>query len=842
MAGEVGQLTVNLGLNAAGFSGGITEAGKAARKCGQEIQQGMDEGKYSMMEARHATMMLAESFGVHIPRGISTMIASIGPVGAIMAAAFPFAAIALGAVLVFKEISKVREEAKKLAEALSEAFIKGEESQGALKDKINETAIKTDELTGNIKDKLARELAAVDKATLKDLSGQFEGLDKSVGAALEHMKGHWYTLSTGSAGAATELQRVKEGYEGLIAVAQNSGNADDALKAQQYLEAALKHNRDVYDEMTERKAEGLYVDEKDYEAQKLITNAIFQQVNANKQLIDQNASGQKGNLELKTQKDLILAYAATQRTQMEGDEQHLAAIHAIEKAQSEAANAATEKSGTPMEKEQVSFGNADKELLYAKQIADQKLKIAENAREVGLTEAGEDEQKREEVEAKYANAVRAHQDALTAAVFQFNKARADAVAKANAEEVELDRKLLEQKLKTIEKIDSEAKKEAQAELASAKEAADGAKEIDAATTEQRIAQIKIQESQFKITKAQALQEEMDEDKRALAAKIASINEATAAELAALQKQHDANATAASAQAAAGINAGDSRYHDYLQENADLEIRMGSLGAKAQSDIQAATIKTATALEKLNADIKASGSDWSGWAAKTFQDVSSVGQVIQTVSHQMQSSFNTALTGFGNAIAKTVVEGKSLGSAMKNVAKEILESWISMTVQMVAKWLISKISMGAIDKLYAAQGAAVQIATDKAKVVSAAGVAGAEGVASFAGAPWPIDMGAPAFGADMAGTAMAFGSMEQGGLVGYDDMIIAAHKNEMVLPANLSQKVQNMTDDKKGGTTVHVHYSPTVHAIDGKGIGQVLNEHSSVIQAHVQKALRRTNKG
>jgi hypothetical protein len=52
----------------------------------------------------------------------------------------------------------------------------------------------------------------------------------------------------------------------------------------------------------------------------------------------------------------------------------------------------------------------------------------------------------------------------------------------------------------------------------------------------------------------------------------------------------------------------------------------------------------------------------------------------------------------------------------------------------------------------------------------------------------------------------------------------------------------MTDDKKGGTTVHVHYSPTVHAIDGKGIGQVLNEHSSVIQAHVQKALRRTNKG
>src|SRR5271163_3693803 len=119
MAGDVGNLTVNLGLNSAGFSGGITDAGKAARKAGQDIKQGMDEGKYSMMEARHASMMLAESFGVHIPRGISTMIASIGPVGGLLAAAFPFAAIALGATLVFKEIAKVREEAKKLSDALS---------------------------------------------------------------------------------------------------------------------------------------------------------------------------------------------------------------------------------------------------------------------------------------------------------------------------------------------------------------------------------------------------------------------------------------------------------------------------------------------------------------------------------------------------------------------------------------------------------------------------------------------------------------------------------------------------------------------------------------------------
>ena len=245
MAGEVGNLTVNLGLNAAGFSGGITEAGKAARKCGQDIKQGMEEGKYSMMEARHAIMMVGEEFGVHIPRGVSTMIASIGPVGGLLAAAFPFAAIALGATLVFREIAKVREEAVKLADALSESFIHGNEAQSRLQEKLNETAIKTDELTGNVKDKLARELNNVDHTSLKDLQGSFDDLGKSASGVLEHLKASWYEQGTGSAGAIAELARVKQGYEGLLSVAEKSGKQEDAIAAQKFLEAALEHNRQV---------------------------------------------------------------------------------------------------------------------------------------------------------------------------------------------------------------------------------------------------------------------------------------------------------------------------------------------------------------------------------------------------------------------------------------------------------------------------------------------------------------------------------------------------------------------------------------------------------------------
>ena len=55
---------------------------------------------YSMMEARHGVMLPGEEFGIHLPRALTSFIASIGPIGAAMEAAFPFLAVAVGATLV----------------------------------------------------------------------------------------------------------------------------------------------------------------------------------------------------------------------------------------------------------------------------------------------------------------------------------------------------------------------------------------------------------------------------------------------------------------------------------------------------------------------------------------------------------------------------------------------------------------------------------------------------------------------------------------------------------------------------------------------------------------------
>jgi hypothetical protein len=87
----------------------------------------------------------------------------------------------------------------------------------------------------------------------------------------------------------------------------------------------------------------------------------------------------------------------------------------------------------------------------------------------------------------------------------------------------------------------------------------------------------------------------------------------------------------------------------------------------------------------------------------------------------------------------------------------------------------------------------------AEATSFAGVAGAAGTASWAGAPWPIDAGAPAFGLSMSAAALSFlplASAAQGGLLS-NDQLIAAHAQEMILPPPLSRGIQNLISSTGG---------------------------------------------
>jgi hypothetical protein len=79
-------LSVDLQTKTATFQSGLSDAAKSARGAFTQIKEGSGEmGREvsgNMMEARHGVILLGEEFGIHLPRGVTTFLASIGPIGA----------------------------------------------------------------------------------------------------------------------------------------------------------------------------------------------------------------------------------------------------------------------------------------------------------------------------------------------------------------------------------------------------------------------------------------------------------------------------------------------------------------------------------------------------------------------------------------------------------------------------------------------------------------------------------------------------------------------------------------------------------------------------------------
>jgi hypothetical protein len=153
MAAPVWQLNVDLTTRTATFTSGFAEAAKAARGSFNDIKGGAAEMggsvNYSMMGARHGVMLLGEEFGVHLSRALTTFIASIGPVGAAMEAAFPFLAVIVGATLLLQHLEKLREAGQKLTEDQIKFGTVANNVFASLGDKIIQAQIRSDELSNN---------------------------------------------------------------------------------------------------------------------------------------------------------------------------------------------------------------------------------------------------------------------------------------------------------------------------------------------------------------------------------------------------------------------------------------------------------------------------------------------------------------------------------------------------------------------------------------------------------------------------------------------------------------------------------------------------------------------
>lgn len=137
------------------------------------------------------------------------------------------------------------------------------------------------------------------------------------------------------------------------------------------------------------------------------------------------------------------------------------------------------------------------------------------------------------------------------------------------------------------------------------------------------------------------------------------------------------------------------------------------------------------------------------------------------------------------------------------------------------------------------------------VSAAAAMAGAGGVASMAAAPWPLDMGAPAFGASMAAAAMAYSTLNSaaGGDWNVSEGLYHLHHREMVLPAWAAQPLREMissggapghsttNSQSNVGGDIHLHYSPTINERDRVGLKQMLASDSGAMIDFLNRQVR-----
>jgi hypothetical protein len=227
MSTPVWTLSVDLQTKTATFQTGMADAAKAARGSFTDIKSGADDmarsTSGSMMESRHGVMLLGEEFGVHLPRALTSFIASIGPIGAAMEAAFPFLAIIVGATLLLEHLAKMKAAGEQLTLSQQNFGTAAANVLNSWNEKLLQAGIRTDELNGNHLGALNKTLEMIDRQSMKELVSSFDTVAKAADATFAQLKTSWYQWGAGSAGAKNSLEQFKVAYDALLAKQDDKG-------------------------------------------------------------------------------------------------------------------------------------------------------------------------------------------------------------------------------------------------------------------------------------------------------------------------------------------------------------------------------------------------------------------------------------------------------------------------------------------------------------------------------------------------------------------------------------------------------------------------------------------
>lgn len=798
-------LSVDLQTKTATFQSGLRDAASSARGAFGDIrsganQMGAEVGR-SSGEARHGIMLLGEEFGVHLPRGITTFLASLGPVAAAMEAAFPFLAIAVGATLLLEHLAKMRAEGQQLTQDQVKFGTATLTAFNTLDEKLRQAAIRADELSGNHLEALKLKLESIDHASMNELVHAFDEVAKAADVVFKDLNKSWIPWENAAGGASNALEEFKNQYNSLLAQGKNQ-DASDLLKGtrdsaqhildmqRQYIAnsgtmlSAPKAGADYFAALraaSDLKKADVGVSEKEVWAQQILVTALNDQLTvegkiaAIKKLDSGNAGKEEGNAGAARK-----AEAARQEAEMM---QRLGAS-AIAGDRAVAEAQLTIHRGTIEQRLALDLDFAQREL---------DVKLAANQAEIaGLDKGGKDYiNKLHELQGKALELTAAH-DAEVASL----------TSRAQVAEYQRDLSAVEQGER--EKI-AATQQGSRARIAAldAAIAEQHARGLSDTTFVRELLNQRVEAVRQEAQEEAKLHEAMGKEEAENAEKMGAL--LLAAEK--LQQQLRASARRGSEQ---------QRLMDE-RANADAEYQ---LKMQAFQREEAALDKNA---KDYQLKLKALQDKETQLTRQHENEISSIKEKAE---EERNRRILAAKDQFNNAIAQGLTQ-----SIMGH------ESWAKM-VTSLGDQVVSGMLQNAIKSILADDATkerdAAKAARDAFKIGMGMGPAG-------------IVLG-PVFGAAAFTAVMAF----QGGTdsvpgVGSGDIVPAMlEPGEGVVPKGVMEGLNNVARNggfNGGGQTTHVHVRPTYHVqtIDGNGMQAALEKHTDVLQRHFESAVRKMNR-
>ncbi len=242
------------------------------------------------------------------------------------------------------------------------------------------------------------------------------------------------------------------------------------------------------------------------------------------------------------------------------------------------------------------------------------------------------------------------------------------------------------------------------------------------------------------------------------------------------------------------------------------------------------------------------------------------EIERKVNHEIEADYRRSFEQIGSGVSSSItgmITGNlRLRDAARNMLLQIIESFIQARVKTVADWLAGVAAQttattagegaktAAVTAGVAARsgaesaGATASMASTLSGVIKSIMASASETFAGIFGFLSPV-MGPAAAGPAAAGEATVLsvaGGLAMGAWSLPSDMIVQAHRGEMVVPAGVTpwaQGVMSGAANTPGISTVHVHHATNfnVSAMDSQSVRQFFKDHGRTIMRTINESVR-----